>query len=464
MRMRAIPVVAVAAALSVVAPAAPALALTPPTIAAIGIPGEDLGTQPDAGAVEVRYADGRHQILYPSGYHAGDRFGTAVAVLDVDGDSVSDLVVGAPGRDVGTAADAGAVYLYRGSSTGLHLWKVLTQGSGGVPGPAQAGAAYGSTLFAYPGSSSTPASLTVGAPRWDVGGAVDAGAVTVLSLPRSGDPTVSGTILTENSPELGSSAQAGDRLGAAVQGSWALGAPGRTVNGAKGAGAVYVRIDPKVAAYTMVSQDTPGMPGTAEPGDGFGSALDNAAPSGLWIGVPGEDVGSLADAGMVNTFGDTNEDGIPAEPGPAYTQNSTGPGGPVAGSAEAGDRFGAALASYPPSEDSDTDVVLIGAPGEDLGSIRDAGMVDEIWGGGASLTEASTAGIEETGDRFGSSLVAGNGFDVTWNPRIMVGAPGEDGGAGAVVVVSHGATIWKQVTGAPESGDRYGTALDSRLG
>ena len=167
---------------------------------------------------------------------------------------------------------------------------------------------------------------------------------------------------------------------------------------------------------------------------------------------------------MVNTFGDTNEDGIPAEPGPAYTQNSTGPGGPVAGSAEAGDHFGAALASYPPSEDSDADVVLVGAPGEDLGSVRDAGMVNEIWGGGKSLTQASTAGIEEVGDRFGATLVAGNGAGGNWTPRIIVGAPGEDGGAGAVVVVGNGAAIWKQVTGSPEAGDGYGAALDSRLG
>ncbi|MET9022654.1 integrin alpha [Actinopolymorpha sp. NPDC004070] len=462
--MRAVPVVVLAAALSVVAPVAPALALAPPPIAAIGIPGEDLGAQPDAGAVEVRYADGRHQILYPSGYHAGDRFGTAVAVLDVDGDSVSDLVVGAPGRDVGTAADAGAVYLYRGSSTGLRPWKVLTLGSGGMPGQSQPGAAFGSALSWSEGSSTTPRALTVGAPRWDVSGATDAGAVAIISLTQSADPTVAGTLLTENSPELGSSAQAGDRLGAAVQGPGALAAPGRTVDGAKGAGVVYVRTDPGVPAYTRISQNTPGMPGAAEAGDGFGSALTYGAPSGLWIGVPGEDLGSLTDAGMVDTFGDTDEDGIPAEPGPAYTQDTTGPGGPVAGSAEAGDRFGAALASYPPSEDSDVDVVLVGAPGEDLGTIRDAGMVNEIWGGGGSLTQASTAGIEETGDRFGSSLLAGNGAGGDWSPRIMVGAPGEDGGAGAVVVVSHGAAIWKQVTGSPESGDGYGAALDSRLG
>ncbi|MEQ7126336.1 hypothetical protein ABN034_17625 [Actinopolymorpha sp. B11F2] len=73
---------------------------------AIGIPGEDLGTQPDAGAVEVRYADRAPQILHPADYRAGDRFGTTIVTAYVDDDTCSDLIVGAPGQDVDGLSDA----------------------------------------------------------------------------------------------------------------------------------------------------------------------------------------------------------------------------------------------------------------------------------------------------------------------------------------------------------------------
>ena len=38
---------------------------------------------------------------------AGDRFGFALAVADIDCDEFTDLVVGSPYEDVGSAADAG---------------------------------------------------------------------------------------------------------------------------------------------------------------------------------------------------------------------------------------------------------------------------------------------------------------------------------------------------------------------
>ena len=440
--------------------AAPPLA---PRVVAVGIPGEDLGTQADAGAVEIRFADGRRQILFPSDYHAGDRFGTATLVLEVDGDAHPDLAVGVPGRDVSGAADAGAVYLYRGSATGFRPWKVLSQGSGGVPGQARAGAAFGSSLSGYGDPS---AHLAVGAPGWDAGPARDVGAVALLALTRAEDPQVSGPLLTEDSPGFPDTAEAGDRFGATVSltaGTFAVGAPGETVAGAKAAGAVFFRDVDDQDNYALVSQDTPDMPGTAEPGDGFGAALRPAAAF-LWIGVPGEDVGSAADAGMVNTFGDADEDGVLAEPGPGYTQNSAA----IEGAAESGDRFGTALASYRPEEDADYDTVLVGVPGEDLGTIRDAGMVNEVMGT-SSYTQNRTAGRSEQGDRFGTTVEAETTFGDVFSRHVVAGAPGEDGGAGALVVVrsrgvSPGAAIWKQVTGAPEAGDGYGGAVAAAFG
>lgn len=48
---------------------------------------------------------------------AGDRFGSALEIGDVDGDGVGDLMVGAAGHDAPGKSDAGCVYLFRGGAT-----------------------------------------------------------------------------------------------------------------------------------------------------------------------------------------------------------------------------------------------------------------------------------------------------------------------------------------------------------
>ena len=50
---------------------------------------------------------------------AGDRFGFAIAVGDVDCDEFTDLVVGSPYEDVGTAVDSGYVQIVWGAAGGL---------------------------------------------------------------------------------------------------------------------------------------------------------------------------------------------------------------------------------------------------------------------------------------------------------------------------------------------------------
>ncbi|WP_030206705.1 FG-GAP-like repeat-containing protein [Streptomyces sp. NRRL S-87] len=67
----------------------------------------------------------------------GDRFGSSVALGDLNGDGHLDLAVGAAGEDTGTAADSGSVTLLTGSATGIVTATgglVLTQNTTGVPG------------------------------------------------------------------------------------------------------------------------------------------------------------------------------------------------------------------------------------------------------------------------------------------------------------------------------------------
>ena len=102
-----------------------------------------------------------------------------------------------------------------------------------------------------------------------------------------------------------------------------------------------------VGRNQTLTQDSPGVVGTAEPGDLFGVALargiflNNFNGDGfadLAIGAAGEDVGAATDAGAVNVqYGSST--GLPGPGGQLFTQNSPG----VGGTAESGDGFGSAL-------------------------------------------------------------------------------------------------------------------------
>ncbi|MBC6459516.1 FG-GAP-like repeat-containing protein [Actinomadura sp. HBU206391] len=110
----------------------------------IGAPGEDVGTVSNAGAVTVLYGAshglafegsqmlGQDSAEMPGSAEAGDRFGQAASLADVNGDGKADLIAGSPGENT----DEGAIWIVRGSSTGLTTAGVLAFNSGtlGVSG------------------------------------------------------------------------------------------------------------------------------------------------------------------------------------------------------------------------------------------------------------------------------------------------------------------------------------------
>ena len=137
-------------------------------------------------------------------------------------------------------------------------------------------------------------------------------------------------------------------------------------------------------AVRAVDQGSPGMAGSVEPADQFGAAVTSmryGSSTAYLVGVPGEDVGRVRDAGMVQTIGN----------GKGWTQGTSG----VPGTVEAGDRMGASLAGSPatgarkpligiPGEDSSTGAVLVGLP---------------VSGGSVSYLKGTTVG-----DRYGLAV------------------------------------------------------------
>lgn len=96
----------------------------------MGLPDENVGPVADAGVVNVLYgsasglvgAGSQQWSQNSSGItgnpEAGDHFGAAVAVGDVNGDGWSDLIVGTPDDDR-VAPDTGSVQVLLGGPTGL---------------------------------------------------------------------------------------------------------------------------------------------------------------------------------------------------------------------------------------------------------------------------------------------------------------------------------------------------------
>jgi FG-GAP repeat len=305
----------------------------------VGVPGENLDATADAGAVNVFFGSAgglpaTSQVLVQDNPEAGDRFGAALATGFIDG-NFYDLVVGAPGEDVGATVDAGAANFFSSGTTG-----VLPP----VSGPAllqdnpEAGDQFGAALTSgfFNGGF---LDLVVGAPGENVGATVDAGAANFFSaLATGGLPPVSGPALLQNNPE------AGDQFGAALatgvsSGAFddlVVGAPGETVGAAVDAGAAnifptdFTGVLPSVSGPALL-QDNP------EAGDRFGAALtakflDGGFLFDVVVGAPGENVGATVDAGAANVF--TNPSGMV----PAVSNQTLLQGNP-----EAGDQFGAAL-------------------------------------------------------------------------------------------------------------------------
>ncbi|MFE7277394.1 VCBS repeat-containing protein [Streptomyces sp. NPDC057623] len=155
-----------------------------------------------------------------------------------------------------------------------------------------------------------------------------------------------------------------------------------------------------------INQDTAGVPGTGERGDGMGTGLSIGDTNGdgyldVATGLPGEDLGGITDAGAVLVLrGGANR--LTASGVKAFTQNTSG----VPGTAEKGDRFGAETALVDADGDKKSGLV-VGDPAENAnkGSVWVLSATSGgITAGGSFSFGSATMGLPATGARFGASL------------------------------------------------------------
>lgn len=143
-------------------------------------------------------------------------------------------------------------------------------------------------------------------------------------------------------------------------------------------------------------------------GDGF---------EDLAVGVPKEELFRLAYAGQVYVY---RGSATGLSPWFRLTQTMS--------AEEQGDNFGAALAAGDYDGDGYHDLA-VGAPYEDVGAIANSGYIFTFRGGPGGLVPWSgfgqTLGANETDDRYGEALAAGD-FDGDGRDDLAIASPGED--------------------------------------
>src|SRR6185437_2529912 len=136
-----------------------------------------------------------------------DAFGQVLE--SVRAGSRTQLAVGIPSEDIGTAADAGSVQLFSSTGTTITPGEGLTQDTASVADTSEAGDQFGRrVVLAPPGLSDTKTRLAVSAPFED-GAATDTGLVQIFPL----DALGSETTYDQNSTGIDGTAAAGDHFG-----------------------------------------------------------------------------------------------------------------------------------------------------------------------------------------------------------------------------------------------------------
>lgn len=360
---------------------------------------------------------------------------------DFDGDGVSDVAIADPDATVDGVERAGRVHVVYGGGGS----QTISQADEFVAGGPETGDRFGFSMDSvdYDGDGCTD--LVVGVPFEAAGEAWESGWVDILY----GSPSWFGPNghlqLSQNATGMPGGSEAGDRFGYSVAAGVTTGGDPFLVFGSPGEDLASAEVLPDAGAFhyvrgsvmEMVHQNSSGVFGVAEAGDQYGYAVA-VTPTHIAVGGPAEALDELGYSGTVGVFPHDVTTGTVG----GWDQDQPGDGS----APEASDLCGRSLAMVdyiPPGESDPRTLLVLGCPGEAIGTVEDAGgvvlvdvagSVSEIGGVYQNLSGMNSLG--ERSDYFGWSIVAVNrdpGSAVAWQDLLLaVGAPGEDDGQGTV--------------------------------
>jgi hypothetical protein len=457
----------------------------------VGAPGEDIGSDTTTGLFHVLY--GRSTSLTGTGSVAisqdtpgvpgagedGDQFGFAQASGDFNADGFADVAVSANLEDIGAAKDGGAVTVFFGSASGLRTdnAQILTIASAGFPEADEA--RFGESLAAGDFNGDGWDELAIGADG--IGKVFVAQRVNnaTTTLAFSGFPA---PFSMHGDDAFGFTLSAGDINGDGMS-DLAAGAPGDYLDLQFTTGAVQVLYGSitglQNAGNQRITAETPGVPGAASEWfddlpDFFGWQVALADFSGdgkadLAITSPGAPVTSggsnREDAGTVTIlYSDGSKIGTA---GAVLVSQDTGsmPGAP-----RKGDLLGLTMAAGDASGDGISELAVYSGDAYVAVIPGATGGLDFAKAKGWTQNSTGVPGTSETGDEWGACLRFVSALGTGKPAGLLVGAPGENSGAGAITflpgaagtgLTGTGSQYFSQnstgIPGSSESGDVFGS-------
>ncbi len=361
---------------------------------------------------------------------------TSETPSDFNGDGLEDVAIADPEATVEGKAAAGHIHIAYGGTGGV---QTVHEGNSQVAGAVEAGDGFGTSISGYDANNDGCTDLAVGVPFEDLGDKVDVGVVYVLLGAPAG--LAKGPASLNLHQDIGSTpdqAESDDYFGYSVAGSGTpsgqsylvVGTPGEDIGASVDTGVVHFY---RGALNVLLQPGTP-IPGAPENEDQNGYTVA-ASVNHFAVGSPGEALGTIEFAGVVNVFSSHElANGLP-KLAASLSQDAAN----VSEAAEANDTFGKAVAVGPyrpvgaPAGQADS-MVVVGVPGEDT-TAADTGLVQRFHvTAAATFGELPAIGIAGSdGAYLGEDVAvvntapAAEGTNATM--FIAAGAPGEDEGA-----------------------------------